>query len=140
MKFLQGTYGVDLLSIVLLIIGSLLGNWYYTSIFGYILIFLSIFRALSKDIFSRKRELIKFTTLINRLLGRFGKSLPHQLPILNLNNIFFLFDKVKYYFSQKNQFKITKCPKCGQKLRLPRGKGKIIVTCKNCSTKFDLKT
>ncbi len=32
------------------------------------------------------------------------------------------------------------CPKCGQEMRAPKGKGKILVTCKNCGEKFEKKT
>lgn len=30
-----------------------------------------------------------------------------------------------------------KCPNCGQRLRVPRGKGKITVTCRNCGVSFE---
>lgn len=31
---------------------------------------------------------------------------------------------------------IFRCPKCGQKIRVPRGKGKIEITCPRCHTRF----
>ena len=31
------------------------------------------------------------------------------------------------------------CPKCKQRLRVPRGVGNITITCKQCGTKFDKK-
>jgi len=36
--------------------------------------------------------------------------------------------------------RIYKCPKCKQPLRVPRGKGKILITCQNCGNKFQKKT
>ena len=33
-----------------------------------------------------------------------------------------------------------KCPNCGQQLRVPRGKGKITVTCRNCGVSFEEKS
>ncbi len=33
-----------------------------------------------------------------------------------------------------------KCPSCKQVLRVPRGKGKITITCRNCGTMFQEKT
>lgn len=34
------------------------------------------------------------------------------------------------------KFKIFKCPQCGQKLRIPRGHGKIQVHCRSCGHDF----
>ena len=33
-----------------------------------------------------------------------------------------------------------KCPSCGQYLRVPRGKGKITVSCRNCGASFEEKS
>lgn len=33
-----------------------------------------------------------------------------------------------------------KCPNCGQYLRVPRGKGKITVNCRNCGVSFEEKS
>ena len=33
-----------------------------------------------------------------------------------------------------------KCPNCGQQLRVPRGKGKITVTCRSCGAVFEEKS
>ena len=35
-------------------------------------------------------------------------------------------------------FKIFQCEKCKTKLRVPSGKGKLRVTCKKCSNKFEV--
>ncbi len=37
-------------------------------------------------------------------------------------------------------YKIYKCPKCRQKLRVPRGKGKIRISCRRCQYEFIRKT
>ena len=34
-------------------------------------------------------------------------------------------------------YKHLTCPSCGQHVRVPRGKGKVRVTCPKCKTKFD---
>ena len=34
----------------------------------------------------------------------------------------------------------VKCPGCGARLRVPRGKGKIMITCPNCKKEFVKKT
>lgn len=35
--------------------------------------------------------------------------------------------------------RILRCPGCGEKLRVPRGAGKIMISCPHCSTKFTKK-
>lgn len=41
---------------------------------------------------------------------------------------------------QRRQYKIFKCPSCGVKLRVPRGKGRIKVTCRQCGATFEEKS
>lgn len=140
MKFLQGTYGVDLLSLFLILISCILNIWDITRIFSILLLFFAFYRAFSKKIYKRREEYNVFYTYTNKLLSKFGKSLPYNLPVYDLNNLSTYSDKLKSYYTEKKNYKITKCPNCKQKLRLPRGKGKIVVTCKKCSTKFDFRT
>lgn len=35
---------------------------------------------------------------------------------------------------------VVNCPNCNTRLRIPKGKGKINVTCKKCETKFPMET
>ena len=37
-------------------------------------------------------------------------------------------------------YKIQKCPTCEKSLRIPKNKGKIVVTCPNCENKFKITT
>ena len=37
-------------------------------------------------------------------------------------------------------YKHLKCPKCGQRVRVPRHKGKLLVSCPKCHTKFDARS
>jgi ribosomal protein S27E len=40
----------------------------------------------------------------------------------------------------KGTFRYYKCPKCGNKLRVPKGKGKIAITCPVCHNEFIKRT
>lgn len=42
----------------------------------------------------------------------------------------------KNEFAQRKDFRIYKCPSCRQKLRVPRGRGKIAIRCRKCGTEF----
>ncbi len=46
----------------------------------------------------------------------------------------------KQLFAGRRDYKIFKCPKCGQKLRGPRHKGKIAIHCRKCGEEFIRKT
>lgn len=140
MRFFQDIYGVDLLSLTLLFLSSLLNLFNYTRIMGYFLFFIAIFRILSKKIYKRRTELYAFIGFINKFLNKFGFTIPSNIQPFGLNNLFHTFKIVENKLNEKKNFKITKCPKCGQKLRLPRKKGEIVVNCKRCSYKFDFKT
>lgn len=46
------------------------------------------------------------------------------------------FQGKKREFSQRKQYRIYKCPGCGQKLRVPRGRGRIAISCRKCGHEF----
>ena len=46
-----------------------------------------------------------------------------------------MFDRIK---DRKNRYFL--CPRCRQTVRVPRGKGKILITCPKCKEKFQRKT
>ena len=41
--------------------------------------------------------------------------------------------------TKDNTHKILRCPGCGEKLRVPKGAGKINISCPHCHTKFTKK-
>ena len=141
---LYGSYGFDLLSLFLLILGSLFNFSKYTSPLGLLIFIVVLFRAFSKNIFKRTNELNKFIDFFNILLRKFNKEIPYNLPRVTFDSFSSSFSILKNNINQKiqykKQYKILKCPKCKQKLRVPRGKGKITVTCKRCSHEFHAKS
>ena len=81
-------------------------------IIGWILIIYSYFRMFSKNVAKRRKECA------------------------------WVDSKIKYYktrISQSKDYKFFNCPNCGTHLRVPKGVGKITITCKKCGTKFDRK-
>ena len=133
-------YGFDLLSVFMIFIALILNIFPVTRIFSFILLILSFYRAFSKKYYKRRQEYNVFYTYTNKFLKKFGKAIPYNLPVYDLNNFSYIFENIKLKYTEYRKYKITKCPNCKQKLRLPRGKGNIVVTCKKCSTKFDFRT
>lgn len=46
----------------------------------------------------------------------------------------------KQHAQERKHFKFFKCPACHQKIRVPKGKGRIEITCPRCGEKFVKKT
>lgn len=46
------------------------------------------------------------------------------------------FNKQKKLRQQKKIYRFFKCPDCKQKVRIPKGHGKILITCPKCRTEF----
>jgi len=118
----MGRYGPDHLSVALMILGFVLSLLY--AVIGYLPVLyisyltlgLAIFRTLSRNIIRRRKE--------NDIFIRYWW--PLRTKTKNL------FARVKQIRTHK-QFK---CPKCKNKLRIPRGKGKLQVTCPKCGERF----
>ena len=123
--FMQGRYGVDTLnhvSLIVCIVIFFLDIFLQTSILkiiGYILWFMVIYCMFSKQIYKRSQENQKFLHFI--------------APITRVQN---LYQKRR----QDPTHKYYRCPSCHQIVRLPKGHGKVIVTCPKCSTKFERRT
>ena len=44
---------------------------------------------------------------------------------------------VRQRWSQRREYRFFKCPRCGITARVPRGKGKIRITCPRCGHEFE---
>lgn len=125
-KFMMGRYGVDqlsfgllILTIVITIAGSILRLPVLVYI-GYLPIALVIFRMLSRNTNRRSMENYKFSMLISPVYSWFLKK--------------------QRRLSDQKSHKYIRCARCKAELRLPKGKGKIIVTCPKCKSEFEAKT
>ncbi len=132
-KFMMGRYGVDQMNIGVLIFSMVctftasLTRWLLLSILGTALLAYGVFRMFSRNVSARSKENQKFLIFWNKVKG--------------------IWYKIKGWFSgKKRRFADRKthcyfsCPKCKRKLRVPKGKGKIEISCPICGTKFIKKT
>lgn len=125
-KFMEGRYGADELNLFLItlalifkILASVKGIRFLDSICLFMLV-ISIFRAYSKNIYKRKIENNSFLGLV-------------KVPRKKYNN---LVTRIK----NRKVYKYMKCENCHQTLRVPRGKGKIMVTCPKCKHKMEVRS
>ncbi len=129
--FFNNRYGIDNLSIALIIISMLFVRYKYIWFFGVVLIGMAVFRILSKNRNKRLNELQIYNKFIYQI-------------ITFLNKIFDpLIKKIKVYythFKQRKYYKFLKCPECKNQLRLPKNKGMLKATCPVCKFKFLVKT
>lgn len=121
-RFMQGRYGVDqlyrfifFLAIVLMLINNFLKNPMLNLVI-YALLILDIFRMLSKNHSARYAENQKYL----QLTARFRYRLDQQ----------------KKLWQERKYHHIYTCPKCKQKIRIPKGKGNIMVRCPKCHFEF----
>lgn len=121
-KFMIGRYGIDQLSQTLLIISMLfliisifskLDLLYFASI---LILGFTYFRMFSKNISKRYEENQKFLNFRYRLLAKLNQQ--------------------KKQLDQQKIYRFFHCPSCKQKVRVPKGKGKICITCPKCKTEF----
>ena len=126
-RFMQGRYGVDqfakftmgvaLVSIVLAIFvntGSSAGS--LLDMLGLVAIVYTYFRIFSRNISKRAQENQKYLSATAKLRQRLNKE--------------------KNMMKQRKDYHIYTCPSCGQKVRIPRGKGKIEISCPKCHSKI----
>ena len=83
-------------------------------------------------------ELAGFFLLYFRMFSKnVGKRYQENQVYLRLR--FYVteyFRKIKFRFTEGRKYRIFKCPDCGQKVRIPRGHGKVSVHCPKCGTDF----
>jgi len=121
-RFMQGRYGVDELSKVLMYVGlvvivlSMLTRWNILTLIGWAVLIIVYVRMFSKNHTRRYAENQKYLQYINKIKGFFRRKKSHM--------------------EQRKTHHIYACPSCKQKIRAPKGKGKIEISCPKCHTKF----
>ena len=121
-RFMQGRYGTDdfykFLFWVALI--GIVINWFFKSqllSFAVTLILVyAMYRVLSKNHSARYAE--------------------NQRYLQATAKIRYWFDQQKKLMEERKYHHIYTCPKCRQKIRIPKGKGKIMIRCPKCHHEF----
>lgn len=121
-RLFQGRYGTDQLTVVLFVVSVLCSlvarfsrlPWlmllYYAGmLFGF-------WRMFSRNFAARSRENQWMLSLVYKARMQ-GRMLRNR-------------------FRDWKDFYYLKCPACGQHLRVPKGKGKIEITCRSCRAAF----
>ena len=121
-RFMYGRYGMDGLgkfmswtSIILLLCSMLfdINVLYFVSL---ALLVWCYFRMFSRNVQKRYQENCVYYRYVN-IVGDF-------------------FKRQKSYMKQSKTHHIYKCPQCKQKIRIPKGKGKVAIRCQRCGTEF----
>ena len=120
-RFMYGRNGADqfnqflmTLAFIFLIISFFCSNFFY--LLALLLLIYCYFRMFSKNLYKRRVENSKY--------------LQYEYKVRQF------FNTQKRDFNQRKTHHIYKCPSCRQKIRIPRGKGKIEIRCPKCSTTF----
>lgn len=126
MRFMQGRYGVDqfsnfliILALILMVLEIFIPIPQVRSVLntiGLLLIMYAYFRIFSRNHYKRYAENERYMKYYNKVR-------------------FFLARK-KSHMEQRRTHRIYKCPSCKQSIRVPKGKGKIAITCPKCRTEF----
>lgn len=120
-RFMWGRYGNDRLNQFLMVIAIVL---MVLSLFGVpfvyllsiLLLVLIYWRMFSRNTAKRAAENQRYMTWEWKLRSRFSKW--------------------KNRMKDRRTHHIYKCPNCKQKIRVPRGRGKIAIRCRKCGTEF----
>lgn len=128
-RFLYGRNGNDQLNyfimvvtLVLIILASIIGGTVGTVIYVLVLALLGLtyFRMFSKNTYRRSEENGKYIRLRYNVLA--WLRLHYERWI------------------QRKDYKFFTCPGCKASLRVPKGKGKIKIVCRQCGNTFTGKT
>ena len=125
-RFMMGRYGLDQLSIGMLILAFLISlvssftgaDW--VSLISFAVLVLVILRMFSRNRDRRWKE--------------------NQAFLKVFNPVKFWFIGRHRRFADRKTHRYFKCPGCKQELRVPRGKGKINIRCPKCGKEFQRKT
>mgnify|MGYP001769640129 CR=1 FL=1 len=117
-KFFIGRNGPDQFSLAVMLLAAVISfiPWKYIWIITTVMLVFVVWRMFSRNIEQRRKENFAFMNLVNKVKSWYYKS--------------------KTKSAQRKLYKVFKCPACGQKLRVPRGKGKVSIKCSKCGNRM----
>lgn len=124
-RFMQGRYGMNgpdslnrflLIGSIAVMVLSFVTGWDLLYIIAIVFMAYAYVRMFSKNVPKRYAENQTFIKSTAGIRGAFLKK--------------------KNELKQSKTHHIYKCPSCKQKIRVPRGKGRIAVKCPKCHTEF----
>ena len=154
--FMKGRNGADELTIVMgfagiviAMVGSI-ARIQWLSWIAIAVIVIGVLRGLSKNVDARRKENEAFVAATANVpgLGKFVASLGGRTAAASTSRAAGTskedFERAKRTAKKMWKGRKTtaylKCPNCGQQLRVPRGKGRITVTCRSCGAVFQEKS
>ena len=133
MRVMAGRYGamgmdklnraLNIAALILLVLSLFLGRTGVGSLIWLLALACLVwgtFRSLSRNIRGRQRENEAFLGLTRNFLGTFRG--------------------MRDRFAQRKEYRFFRCPSCRTWLRVPRGKGRLSITCRQCGERFTRKT
>lgn len=121
-RFMAGRYGADQLTKVYLVITiiclvlSMFTRFMPLYWVALLLLVYTYYRMFSKNVSKMYAQNQKFLNWRYRLVAKW--------------------DAFKKRFAQRKEYRFFKCPTCKQRVRVPKGKGKICITCPRCHRDF----
>ena len=97
-----------------MLLGALFSSVLYW--LGLVMLGYCYFRILSRNLNKRYQENMKYLALQSKVTGWFGMQ--------------------RTRFAQRKQYRYFRCPQCHQQLRVPRGRGRISISCPKCGNQF----
>ena len=135
-RFMMGRYGMDPLSgalfvlyLILWIVERIFGLWWMAFLTG-LIILLILYRTLSRNLERRRRE--------NQAFLRFWSPIAAwwRNRDIRLQGWRQKRDLLRSRRAEEKRYRYFQCGHCGQKLRVPKGKGKVKVRCPSCGNEF----
>jgi flagellar biosynthesis component FlhA len=132
-RFMMGRNGMDqlakfflVISIIFLVL-TLFTNNPIIYLLALAALLYSYFRMMSRNVQKRyyeNQKYMQWTYGVRNFFAGAGKKASYQRS------------KAAYDREQRKMYKIFYCPSCKQKIRVPKGKGKVCITCPKCKMDF----